>query len=177
LLTRRRVDVPARDGQLERQEVTMGRNSSLLLGTIRKMIAGLQQHFAGQTLVVAGQTVAVTDVIAKLELYGPKLMSMTAAYQAYLAESRALAQFASGELDPLLVDLHDFVVARFGRAGAPLTDFGMTPRRPRKRTAQQNLATTQKAAATRVARKTLGPRQKKAIRGAAAPAAKKPADK
>jgi hypothetical protein len=130
------------------------------------MIEGLQQHF-GDKRSSSRVRASPSDVIAKLDTYGPKLMSANAAHQAWLAESRELAQLASGELDPMLVNLHNFLVGRFGRGGGTLTDFGMTPRRPRKKTAQQRVAIAQKAAATRTARHTVGPRQKKAIRGVA----------
>jgi hypothetical protein len=45
----------------------------------------------------------------------------------------------------------------------------MAPRQVRKRTGQETVATTQKSAATRTARHTVGPRQKAEIHGTVTP--------
>jgi hypothetical protein len=56
----------------------------------------------------------------------------------------------------LLVGLHDFVRAHYGRSSSTLVDFGMTPAARRARTAAETVATAQKAKATRIARHTMG---------------------
>jgi hypothetical protein len=150
--------------------------SKLLIAEIMQMIAGLQKYFAGQTLVLAGESVKVDDLIKEFTAFAAQLNSANAAHLAWLAQVKALDETTDTEINPRFVTLHRFLEGRFGMASASLGDFGMKPRKARARTAAQKAATAQKSAATRTARHTLGPRQKAAIHGTAAAPAPAPTE-
>jgi len=143
--------------------------SKLFMGVIQQMIAGLQKHFAGQTIMLAGKPVKVDDVITKLNSFTTQDAATEAARQAWLVQADAQDALQSTQIDPQLVLLHAFVVNQFGATNGALADFGMKPRTTKQRTSAQKAETAQKAAATRTARHTVGPRQKAQIHGAPAP--------
>ena len=58
------------------------------------------------------------------------------------------------------------LISAFGGQDNALFDFGLKPRKKAKISAQKMLLTVAKRNATRKARKTMGKRQKKAIKGA-----------
>jgi hypothetical protein len=144
-------------------------SSKLLYVEILKVIAGVQKHLAGQTLVLAGTTITAEDFVTELNGVTSQLTGVENARQAWLAQSKALDDTLSATYNPRIAALHAYVVSRFGASGADLVDFGMKPRQPRKRTGEEIVATAEKAVATRTARHTLGPRAKKAIHGTVAP--------
>ena len=79
------------------------------------------------------------------------------------------AELIEGDKRSAIAVLHAFVVNQFGATNGALADFGMKPRTTKQRTSAQKAETAQKAAATRTARHTVGPRQKAQIHGAPAP--------
>jgi hypothetical protein len=148
----------------------MGRQSAkLLYAEILKTIAAVQKHYAGQTLMLGGTSVTAAAFVAELTAVAAQMGSVETARQAWLAESKALDTTLSTTTEPKLVQLHRIVQGQFGLDGQALVDFGLKPLTGRKRTAQQVVATAEKAAATRTARHTTGPRQKKAIHGTVTP--------
>jgi hypothetical protein len=151
-------------------------SSKLLYAEIQKAIAGLEKHFAGQTLVLGGNSITTAALITEFTGLATQLSSVETARQSWLVQTKALDEAVTGTFNARLAALHRFVVNQFGLSGAELVDFGMKPRQTRKRTGQEIVETAQKSAATRTARHTTGPRQKKAIHGtAAAPVTTEPA--
>ena len=144
---------------------------SALLAALKGMRAGIPNLPAGTTQIVAGGQVSTpAQLEAELDTY-------IATYQA--AEDAELAlQNAEKARDTLAVT----VVPRFealrtsfkgmlGKKNPDLTKVGLEPdKTPAPLTLQQKQAKAAKAAATRKARGTLGPKQKAAIKGQVPPA-------
>ena len=136
----------------------------------RTLIDGLGKHEAAiPSMVIAGQLLTTKDVVAvvqsRVDACAAAISTKSAWLAALEAEAGRLARtdaFISGVKKCLLV-------AFDGRSDA-LADFGLTPRKPRVDSPDMKLAAAAKARATRVARHTMGPRQKKAITGDAASA-------
>jgi hypothetical protein len=169
-LTRSRgvITLHGDDGLRTGKDTAMSRTSSskALVAEIQQVIAGLQKHYAGQTLVLAQVSVKVADLIKELTAFVAQVGEATATHLTWLAQVKAMDSAADTRINPTLVTLHRFLEGQFGMTSPTLADFGMTPRSPRKRTAQEKVETAQKSAATRTARHTLGPRQKEKIHGA-----------
>jgi hypothetical protein len=153
-------------GRKTRKAAVMSRPSSkLLFAEIQKVMAGVQKHLAGKTLVLANTTITAEAFVAALAAKTVQLSGIENARQAWLAQSKAFDDAYADEMEPQLLALRQLVQSTFGMSGSELVDFGMKPRPTRKRTAKQVVATADKAAATRTARHTVGPRQKAAIHG------------
>jgi|SRR5580692_374767 hypothetical protein len=140
---------------------------------VQLLLAGLTKHYAGQSLMINGVSVAVTDIGTLFQGYLAEIATADAgktAWQAQLATARA----KEPAVEAMVVAVHDVVRGNLGATNPALADFGMKPRAPSKRTSAEKAATAQKALATRAARHTTGPKAKQAIHGTAplAPAVK-----
>ena len=156
----------------QRQDsMTTPSNKTALKAEELQIIAGLQKNTATLTnLVVQGKPVSVPQAIATLQA---RVNAITAAQSAKVAWTDAVQQ-----QDQQLTSTNGFVeslvtVIRGMFAGAPsaLADFGQVPRKVTVLTTAEKQAAAVKAAATRKARHTMGPKQKAAITGATAPVA------
>lgn len=76
------------------------------------------------------------------------------------------------QVKPLRDGVHGILAVKLGKSSPALGQYGFTPERPRKKTAQTKANAVTKAAETRVARGTKGKKQRKQIKAAPpAPAA------
>jgi hypothetical protein len=132
-------------------------------------VTALLANFAGKTLALNGGNYTPQQVKDKVDAYIALLAAATKGKAAWADQLSALdAAFA--ELDPLVTSAEAYVRTALGPTSAALTQYGLSPRKRAPRSAVQQVAITQKAAATRSARHTVGPKQKKAIHGAPATA-------
>jgi hypothetical protein len=147
-------------------------NNATQLAADQALIDGLVKHAATLvTLLVAGSTVKTTDLVTVLQarIAAIKLALTTkatfmAAVAAAHAEIANTAALVSGARQALKV--------AFAGQIETLGDFGLKPPKPRTPlTTEQKAAAKAKAAATRAARHTAGPKQKAKITGATAAAA------
>jgi hypothetical protein len=144
------VPTPARDDQLKRLAV---------------LIAGMQKHEQELApFVIADKQYAVADIIAALQArYNATQAVITtkAVWQAAVKadhEGRASGQvFYAGVRSTLLV--------AFASSVNKLADFGLVGRKSRIVSPETKVATTAKIKATRVARHTMGKKQKAQIHG------------
>jgi hypothetical protein len=127
-----------------------------MIAELQKVIAGLKLHNTGQTLQLGGAAVKVSDLIAVFEAF--------------------ITQIAGVDAPPLL-GLKAWLTATLGSRSPTLVDYGLTPKKPLKRTSAAKAQTAEKSLATRVARHTLGPRQKAGIHGSVPPAPQSPSGK
>ena len=139
------------------------------------MSAGLLKHYAGKSLVLGNASVTVDDLVGSFTSYQAQLNAAAAQRAAWLAATKAVEELEETQINPALVNLHRYLEGVYGVAGAPLADFGMTPRQPAQRSVKAKAEAIDKSLATRVARHTLGERQKAAIHGAASSPAPAPA--
>jgi hypothetical protein len=140
---------------------------------VQQLLAGLDKHYAGQTLTINGAPVAVTDIGNLFQGYLTALATADGgktAWQAQLQTARA----QEAAVEAMVVAVHDVVRGNLGASNPALADFGMKPRTPSKRTSAEKAQTAEKSLATRVARHTTGPKQKKVIHGSV-PASPEPA--
>ena len=135
---------------------------------LQLLIAGIGKHLAGVTSITLAGVPYPPPALAKLfqelvDAINAATAARTAAHDALVAE-----RAKSKAVDPVLAALKSYLLSVYSDA-ATLADFGLTPRKPRRaRTQAEGAATAAKRRATRVARHTLGKRQKAAIHGAAA---------
>jgi hypothetical protein len=142
-----------------------------VIGRMQLLRTGLVENLAGQTITIAGKSVKVDDIVKQIDAYIAQLKATVKAKSAWTDQVNATAVLEQATMDPLIVTLHGFLVAYYGRTSQTLTSYGLTPYVAKTRTAAQTVATAEKSAATRTARHTVGPRQKAAIHGAVEPAA------
>jgi hypothetical protein len=132
----------------------------------RALAAGSAKHLdAAEKVRIQGEVLAAPDVVARLGAL-PALRdgveTAGAAVEAKLEAERtqgpALRRFAAA--------YQAFVKIAFATRPDILADFGLEARKPRRKaTAEEQAAAVAKRAATRAARKTMGPRQRQAIKG------------
>ena len=136
-----------------------------------QLIAGLQKHATTvATLLISGvphDNASIAAVLKARVDAGNSTLAARAAWQtAVKAERDERAKtkaFVSGVRQALKV--------AFAGSIDTLADFGLTPRKVPVRTPEQKAAATAKALATRAARHTMGPKQKKQVTGQSAAAA------
>ena len=147
------------------------------LTAVQALISGLQKHFPTGQLTVGNVVYASLALVQLLQGLVAAMMAQTAAETAAKDALAALRETQT-QTDPVLQALKELLLAQFGNATQTLADFGLAPRKARAPlTVEQKAAAKAKRAATRIARGTMGPRAKLAIKGtiavpvAAAPAA------
>ncbi len=88
------------------------------------------------------------------------------AAHASLKDAVSALRSTKGKVGPILKDLRRLLVMMYRGDTGLLTDFGIAaPKAPKPRTGEQNAAAAAKAAATREARGTKSPKEKRAIKG------------
>jgi hypothetical protein len=132
---------------------------------VRDLIAGTQKHSPNGQLTLGGEAFTAQTLIQTLQSLGDALSTGDTAKASWQDALKNLAD-VKAKVRPLLGAYRSWVVATHGNAPATLADFGITP--PKARTplsADQKAAAVAKRKATRAARHTLGPKQKKGIKG------------
>jgi hypothetical protein len=146
------------------------------LTAVQALISGLQKHFPTGQLTVGN---VVYASLALVQLLQGLVLAMMAQTTADTAARDALAALRDEQTQtgPVIQALKELLLAQFGNATQTLADFGLTPRKVRAPlTVEQKAAAKAKREATRIARGTMGPKAKLAIKGAvAAPVAAAPA--
>jgi hypothetical protein len=135
------------------------------MGRLNGLAAGLRKHLMGQALSINNTSVTVTDLLAELDTYPVQITATAAARSAWLQQVAAERAVVL-RLKPELVSLEHYLRGRYGQSNPILGDFGLTPRKPPKVAVPVKAAAIEKSAATRVARRTMGKRQKAAVHGA-----------
>jgi hypothetical protein len=138
------------------------------LALFRQIVAGLLEHFPGQTMALGGTTITVADLVAKLNVVIGLLTTADASQKTW-KQDVAAANKASSGLAPTLKNLRRYLQGVFGVDSEVLLDFGLTPEKPPVTTPETAAAAVAKRAATREARHTMGKKQKAAIHGTVAP--------
>jgi hypothetical protein len=106
-----------------------GRSKVNLAAMIRKMIHGLTQHYAGQSLRLGGATVQVEALLAHMQPYAPQVRTTDAAHPAWATEVVALDALATSIYAELVL-LRAVLRAAFGPAKPQLADFGVVAHQP-----------------------------------------------
>ena len=141
------------------------------IGKVQKLSAGIRQYLSGKVLTLAGKSVTAEDLLKGLDGYVAQLNSTDAAHASWIAEVQTTAALETGEINPQIEALESYLRSLYGATSQTLVSFGLTPKKAPKRTSAEKAETAAKSAATRVARHTLGPKQKASIHGVVAPPA------
>ena len=131
-----------------------------------QLIAGTKKHFASTSpLVFASASSTPTQVEASLQTL-IDLRSEVDTAKATAKAKLAAEKTQAPALRTLMAALESFVRATFSNSPDVLADFGLAPRKARAPlTVEDKVAAAAKGKATRVARKTMGSQQKKAVKG------------
>jgi hypothetical protein len=141
-----------------------------VIGRMQKLSAGIRQYLAGKLLVLAGKSITAEDLLKEFDDYVAQLNSTDAAHANWLAEVETTEALEVAKIDPDVAALENYLRSLYGASSQTLTSFGLTPKKTKARTVAEKAETAAKQAATRVARHTLGPKQKASIHGAVSPA-------
>ncbi len=136
--------------------------------TLSKLLAGVDKHFNGQTLIINGVRVKAEDLDARWQAYLAAVTDADTARAQWLGKVDVVNNLAPG-IRSDIVGVHDFVRVQVGPSSPTLDDFGMTPWRAAtaQRTVAEKAQSIAKSLAARVVRHTLGSKQKAALHGSA----------
>jgi hypothetical protein len=145
-------------------------NQNTTVAALGQSIIGVQKHFSTGTLLVAGKTFTAAQLVT---LFQSLIDAINLAIAARAARVKAVANVRALETTVLPVhrELIAFVEASLGRDPTLLADFGEQPVARKTPTAATKAVAVQKREATRAARHTAGPVQKKAVKGTVTPPA------
>ena len=143
----------------------MGTNKNNSIHRNRKMIDGVDKHYASlPAIVLHGAPLAPTDVVKILQDQIDAVDATAAARTAFL-EAVSAERDAAAKADSLFKALKTRVLSDFTNQADVLAEFGLTLRKRRVPDAATLVEAARKAEATRKARHTMGKRQKAAIKG------------
>jgi hypothetical protein len=130
----------------------------------QRLIAGVQKHLGGASLVLADKSFTTAEVVAflqkRIDAAGPVETARAAWMSLADAEKATVA-----ETSKYVSALRALVKAMFGMNVATLTDFGIVLRTQAAPTAEAKVLKVARSKATRAARHTASPKQKAKIKG------------
>ena len=130
-----------------------------------QVITGIGKHLQSlPSLQLMGSAFTPAELVKLLQSRidsAGAVASSKANFHSTVAADRAL----STRVTQVVRALRQYVLNAFGSASPVLADFGFAPPARATRTPEQKAASAAKASATRKARHTMGPKQKKAVKG------------
>jgi hypothetical protein len=143
------------------------KNKATRQNSNRKIVGAIKKHLSG-TVTLAGVKYT-TSKLAQVFQQGIDVSDATdvanKAWRTSVAKERATTQEISG----VQTVLRNHVSALFGETSTEFADFGFTPKQVTPVDVATKVEAVEKRAATRVARHTMGKRQKKKITGETSP--------
>jgi len=133
----------------------------------QKLIDGLTKHAATIPFVVIGGTsLSPAALIAAMQARLAAAAATVTTRATWLSAVKADAD-ERAKTKTLVSGIRQAMQVAFGGSIDALADFGLKPRKqPAARTPEEKAAAVAKAQATRAARHTMGPQQKKGVKGA-----------
>ena len=130
-----------------------------------QVIAGIQQHLQNvPSLPLGGAAYTPADLVKLVQsrIDSSRTSSASKAdWHSTVLEDKAL----NTKVTPVIRALRQYVINVFGETSPVLADFGFAPPTRATRTPEEKAAAAAKAKATRAARHTMGPKQKKDVKG------------
>jgi hypothetical protein len=131
----------------------------------RKLIDGVQKHYAGASLVLSGKTFTALEAVQFLQ-ERIDVANTVSAVRAALTNAVAAERAKVAETKQYVAALRQLVHVTFGSNAAALADFGMQLRKqPTPPTTEEMSLRVARNRATREARHTASPKQKAKIKG------------
>jgi hypothetical protein len=143
-------------------------SKTMLVAAIQKMAVGVKKRFAGKSIVLDGETVKADDVYAELVAFPDQVAAADDAHAQWTALLAGVRATQKDTITPRMAAMRRMLESFYGPENAALADFGLTPRKKPVRTVAVKQAAQVKGKATRLARHTMGSKQKKAIKGSTA---------
>ena len=131
----------------------------------RCMLAGLKKHSELLTRAVVGGVLKSPPAVAARFQAHLDALDEVAAKQAAWREAVGNEERLEKEIKELMGPLGLCLSVVYGAASPTLRDFGLSPRKSAKISAEKMVQTVAKRNETRKARHTMGKKQKKAIKG------------
>jgi hypothetical protein len=135
------------------------------LADVQALIAGTQKHLPNGQFTLGGTVYTTASLVEVLQGLADAYAALVTAH-ATVKDAIGGLRTEEAKVDPVLRAYVSFVRATFANATAQLGDFGLQAPKARLPMApERRLAATAKAKATRIARGTVGKKQKLAIHG------------
>ncbi len=136
-----------------------------ILAELRSLESGVQQYMANETITLASQTYTGAELLARIQV---SLDSATSVQEARGALNDAIAKdrVVRKKEASFLQDLRRIIGLRYSTSSETLQAFAIRPKKQRKPpSTEELLVAAAKLRATRTERRTMGKRQKAAIKG------------
>ncbi len=136
-----------------------------ILAELQSLESGVQQYMANETITLASQTYTGAELLARIEV---SVDSATSVQEARAALNDAIAKDRVVRKNEglFLQGLRRIVAVRYSTSTETLQAFAIRPKKQRRpSTTEELLTAAAKLRATRTERKTMGKRQKAAIKG------------
>jgi hypothetical protein len=145
----------------------MGELSKTLFSVaLDKMKTEARARLAGKTYDIDGEAISIDEVCAEIDSFEAEALAVDAANataKKLLDGHRARQQT---KMKPRYEQMKRLLKLVYGPSSPALVPYGIKPRKPPKPKSAKTLVSAQeKAAATREARHTVGPKQRKKIKG------------
>jgi hypothetical protein len=138
-------------------------NRAAQIAFFTKVIAGVKLNVT-KAILLGGQTYSPAQIVAAFTAFLQAITDLEAAKTAY-QQALVAEEAAAAVADPLVALLKAYAQGTYGKSSPTLTDFGFALAKPGVKTAKVKAAAAEKSKATRVARNTLGSKQKAGIHG------------
>jgi hypothetical protein len=144
---------------------TKNQSKATVVDLAKQLIAGTTKHLGnGTKVMLSGGSFTAVEITSKLN------QLVTLRTDVDTAKAQTKAKLAAEKADmpalrTLMGALVTFVKAAYGNAPDVLADFGIHPKARTPLTVEAKVAAAAKRKATRAARKTLGSKQKKGVKG------------
>jgi hypothetical protein len=146
-------------------------NNNSTIVSLTSLINGLKKNQPKAVFLLSETKYTTAQLVTIMQSIITSLQAVTPAQGAYLRASRAAATLQT-QNRAALRDLKQFLQIQSGGNTELLSQYGLKPRKQGGATTpEEKVAGANAAKATRVARHTMGKKQKKSITGATAPAA------
>jgi hypothetical protein len=132
---------------------------------LRKVIAGIKANLTGGgAIILGGQKYQPADLV---KIFQAQLDAMDAvtALEAKLASARVTRGKAARRTAPVLRVLEEYLRGVLGGTNPGLMEYGFVPDAPRKVSVRTKAEAAAKARATRIARNTMGPKERLKVKG------------
>jgi hypothetical protein len=140
-------------------------NKVQVVATAKQFIAGVTEHFGSVTqITLLGRSFTPAEISSVFQ----SLVDLDAAVDAARVTTAAKVAAEAAQLpsvSALVSAMRTYVRATYGTSPDVLADFGLTPKARVQVSPETQVVANAKRKATRAARHTMGPKQKKGIKG------------
>ncbi len=142
----------------------MSQQRNLVIKQEETVIAALAKLTPDANLPVGGQPTASKDLQTQLQAHVDTMNSLSDAH-AKVAQLVAQEKSQKAAVTPILSGIRNYAAGQYGEKSPEFASFGFTPKKQGIRTVETKASAVEKQLATRVARHTMGKRQRAAIHG------------